>query len=864
MWSQYDENLGDNLFFKEVQHSHSDIIEKASKEGWIICVPRVGTLELVNIPIKTILDHILVPSDDQNYCTLSKKHVNVHNKHITIDSSQLFTEKIEILFEETFYVENNAKYTVWCLDRPLFLKYNYCNSHGTVILENLHDCIDFLWVESHSHGILDSTRQLTDNFTHDHGELEAESLQTQKELIGNLYSHCLQACLKSEVMREKCSKSSQFLENLKVSVEAYMQYCLGRKLIFSVNTLQYQTDACINKITRNANDLQLHDLGISDKFCDVITLAKCELNKLNNYITVLDKIFCFRRTFNIIYESVKDAYITSDDLLQILAFLVAKLNVTNWAANLTYIKEFRYSLLDNSDQNSFVITTLEAALEFIKSNQFLEIRNKALDSSVHLISSHLSVQNVFDQIKSGEIKKFEENLIELEQSLDSKLCHPLCSCEKCQDLTENYDSKLGFDPNNCNEKGQNLLIIATLLGNCDIVELLLEENVNVNFSDCLGRTALHYAACRGHQDILLLLINSGANVNAIDSDKNMPLHFACSNGHENCVKGLIYSSAEVELNIGNFFGDTPLNLATKWGYLDIVKILLENGASVIVKNKRNQTVVHLAPNYYILKLLEEFAVHKSATVSKGLKEISDVTVDEKNIPDNSKEHGLRPKNLDQFKKIDLLLKAIESNDLPLACFYLGFSCGPSKAVETQTCHPLCNCENCQNDLDFESELIRKPIHSININTCNVYGYTPLHVAAKFGRTDILRLLLDCGALPNVQVYKSLYTPLHLSCIHQRVQVVRELVKCGECKVDAQDAKGNTPLFYACLKNDVKIVEILLSNGADCNKKNFVGRSALNESEEKLQYRVFKLLKNSLVMVGGMDNDQSIMADDKLF
>ncbi|KAJ8935466.1 hypothetical protein NQ314_012785 [Rhamnusium bicolor] len=811
MWSQYDENLCYNYFFKEIQDRHDDVIKKASEENWIICVPRIGSFISSDISIETILDHILVPGTEQSYSTLSKKQLSVNNKHINIDSSHLFTRNVEILFEETFYVEKSAKYSVWCIDRPLFLKYSYCDSHKITVLENLHDCIDFLWAESLGHDILDNIRRLADIFIQEHEEFESETLQTQKELVGNLYSQCLQMGLKSEVIKDKSMEDSKFLENFKISMETYMQYCVGRKLVFSVNTLQYQTDSLINKVIRNSSELQFQDLNIPDKFTQVITSARCELNKINNYISVLDKIYCLKRTFNIIFaanDTMKDVYITSDDLLQILVFLVLKLNVSNWAANLTYIKEFRFSLLDISDQNSFVITSLEAAIEFIKSNKFLEIKNA---------SSHLSVQSIFDQITSGQITSFE-NVIEDKCSLEIKLCHPLCTCDKCENLLKECGGIASFNPKYCNEKGQNLLILATILGNCTVVEFLLREGFDVNLSDCLGKTSLHYACSRGFQDILLLLINSGANVNAIDNDKNMPLHLACNSGHENCVKALIYSSGEVELNVGNFFGDTPLHLATKWGYLDIVKILLENGTSIIIQNNRNQTVLDLAPNYYVLKLLRQFGEEKSAKVAQGVKEISQITVEEKNVPDDCKEHGVRPKNVEQCKKIDLLLKAIESNDLPLTYFYLGFPCNFSEIAEKTTCHPLCNCEKCQSGQEFDYNFPQKPSDTININTCNIEGYTPLHIAAKFGRVDILRLLLDCGALPNIRTYKTLYTPLHLACIYQRIQIVRELFKCGDCKCDAQDDQGNTPLFYACLKNDTKIVELLLCNGANCNKK----------------------------------------------
>nr|CAH7744373.1 unnamed protein product [Callosobruchus chinensis] len=839
MWSQYDENLSENLFFKEVTDNHWDLIEKAALESWIICVPKAESIAFNDVNLEVILDHILIPATEGNFSTLSKRCVAVQNKQLNCDASAIFSSSIEILFEETFYVKKTLRYTVWCIDRPLFVKLKHCSSHSISVLESVHDCIDFLWAESLGHGILHSIRELCHTFVQQNEEIEAECLQTQKELLGNLFSKCLQVGLRNEVLKEK-SNNSSFLENFKLAVETYMQNCLGRKLSVCVNTLQHQTDSVINKIIRNSCDMQYQDLGISSRFSDIISNARCELNKINNYITVLDKMICIKRTFEIIFQT-KD--VSTDDILEIFVFLMLKLRVNNWSANLVYLKEFRLSSSENTEKNCYFLTTFEAALEFIKSNKFFEIKEKVSNTD------EVVIKCIYEKIKSDKIRTLEDMIDGTKTLFEENLCHPLCTCENCVNIVNNQENELKrYSPHYCNDKGQNLLIIATIMGSCEVVDFLINHNFKVDSSDLFNRTSLHYAASHGYQNILLLLINHNANVNAMDNDKNTPLHLACQNGQENCVKALLYSSNVLELNLGNFFGDTPLHLATKWGYFDIIKALLENEASVVVKNKRNQLALSLSPNYYILKLFERFGAERSTTVIREI--VENRTSSTSCLTDECKqsgvEHGVRPKDIEQFKKIDLLLRAIESNDLPLTCFYLGFTCNSSSISNSNTCHPLCNCDKCRSELDLDAKTPDKNEHPININMCNVNGLTPLHLAAKWGRTQILRLLLDCGALPNVQTYKTLYSPLHLACIFQRIQIVRELLKCGECKIDIQDAKGNTPLFYACLKNDIKIVDILLSNGADCSVKNVAGKSPVQESEENMQYRVFKLMKNSIV------------------
>lgn len=64
-------------------------------------------------------------------------------------------------------------------------------------------------------------------------------------------------------------------------------------------------------------------------------------------------------------------------------------------------------------------------------------------------------------------------------------------------------------------------------------------------------------------------------------------------------------------------------------------------------------------------------------------------------------------------------------------------------------------------------------------------------AAAKGRAKVAKLLLDCGANPNMQ-----------------------------------DKAGSLPLTVAVYNNHPKVVKLLLENGADINKKNGNGLNAL--------------------------------------
>lgn len=826
---KYDEDIQANPFFEDILQNHKDLIDKIIEEAWIICVPRSGTLPNSSISMNDILDHILVSDIDtpSQYCrTLSKKQVQVQDNQIISESEDLHKGKVQILFKETFYTENGGKYTVWCLDRPLNRK-AVDESYTVGPLADLYDCIDLLWSESFGDDVLDQIHKLCNGFFLENSNFTIQAIQVQKELIGSLYSRCLQVTLKNTFLLEKIKLLNTFLDNVKLAVETCMQSYLGEKLFFSICSCVWQEDAEFNKYIQNLPTLEFSDFNLPSELQDEISRAKCELSKINKHFTILGKVNCLKNMFNTLsHASNQRTYITTDDLLQVFVYLILKLNVNNWIANLTFIKEFRFSSADDSDESCFLIASLEAAIYYIKSGSVI---------------NHATLRDRIKCESIEDIKQLEINNNKPTTRISNrKLCHPLCTCINCKKIVDNADVNVSFKSNS-----QTILHLAVSYGKLDIAKSLIDDNFDLNASDEHGNTPLHLAAQKGHQDILLYLIHAKAKVNIQNNEGNTCLHLAVNSGHENCVKALVYCAKNVDINISNTWGNTPLHLASKWGYLNIAVVLIECGASVNVVNKSKQKPIDVAHNYYIFELLEH-----GAALSKVKSFIKTVKFD---VPEEKTskscqldfEYGVQPKSIEQQKKFDLLLKAIENNDLPLTCFYLGFPNPTVTNVITEnSCHPLCDCAKCCSSSESDSENVTKTAEHCNVNMCNTEGYTALHVAAKYGRSEILRLLLDSGALPNVRTYDTFYTPLHLACMNERLPIVKELLKCGGCALDVQDVRGNTPLFYACLKNDIKTFELLLAHGADTYLKNNNNVTVWQEAERKMMTGILKVLRDS--------------------
>lgn len=85
------------------------------------------------------------------------------------------------------------------------------------------------------------------------------------------------------------------------------------------------------------------------------------------------------------------------------------------------------------------------------------------------------------------------------------------------------------------------------------------------------------------------------------------LHLACYFGHLKIVEQILSKKQlrdEVDINIQNNLGDTPLHKATFTNRVQIVQLLLSNGANVFVKNCDGLLAKQLTSDKHILNMLE--------------------------------------------------------------------------------------------------------------------------------------------------------------------------------------------------------------------------------------------------------------------
>ncbi|GFS70764.1 hypothetical protein NPIL_366201, partial [Nephila pilipes] len=153
-----------------------------------------------------------------------------------------------------------------------------------------------------------------------------------------------------------------------------------------------------------------------------------------------------------------------------------------------------------------------------------------------------------------------------------------------------------------NSETQNSIYVslgnAVKSGTVKKVQSLIGECQDINKTYEKGNTLLHFAIERVHVSIFRVLMKNGANHSSCNEEGDTPLHFVGRSNKLKLVKQLNDMAKELikggaDPDFCNKEGDTPLHLAVKGGLLPVVETLLENGATVNVKNKAKERPLDL-------------------------------------------------------------------------------------------------------------------------------------------------------------------------------------------------------------------------------------------------------------------------------
>ncbi|XP_051976411.1 protein phosphatase 1 regulatory subunit 12A isoform X14 [Xyrauchen texanus] len=195
-----------------------------------------------------------------------------------------------------------------------------------------------------------------------------------------------------------------------------------------------------------------------------------------------------------------------------------------------------------------------------------------------------------------------------------------CSSGDTEEVLRMLDR--GADINYPNVDGLTALHQACIDDNVDMVTFLVEHGACINQPDNEGWIPLHAAASCGYLDIAEYLISKGANVSVVNSEGETPLDIAEEEAMEELLQneinrqGIDIEAARKEeerimlrdarqwLNSGQIndvrhakSGGTALHVAAAKGYTEVLKLLIQAGYDVNIKDYDGWSPFHAAAHW---------------------------------------------------------------------------------------------------------------------------------------------------------------------------------------------------------------------------------------------------------------------------
>ncbi|KAH9148603.1 hypothetical protein AeRB84_008085, partial [Aphanomyces euteiches] len=270
------------------------------------------------------------------------------------------------------------------------------------------------------------------------------------------------------------------------------------------------------------------------------------------------------------------------------------------------------------------------------------------------------------------------------------------------------------------------------------------------------------------------------------------------------VKELLAQGASIDK--ADKDGQTPLYVASGKGHLYIVKELCVLGAAINVRDKDGCTPLHGASRNGHFDVVKELLARGAATRTRDK---------DGNTPLYWASHNGHFKVVEQLLIYDAIVDiASWDGRTPL---YMASGNGHLKVVEELLNHGA--------DLDKKAW-----DHS-----------TSLHVALWHGHFPVVKLLVDRGISINKSDWCGL-TPLQVASISRNcnVDIVDVLLAHG-ANVSAKDTYGNRPLHYASFWGHYDVVKFLLNHGASVNIANKEYYTPLHLAAKRRRLEIVQLL-----------------------
>lgn len=365
-----------------------------------------------------------------------------------------------------------------------------------------------------------------------------------------------------------------------------------------------------------------------------------------------------------------------------------------------------------------------------------------------------------------------------------------------------------------NNTGATLLHLAAENGHEGVVKLLLEKGADITAQDQSGATALHVAAEKGFDGMfrLLQLVWRGSSfdkaIETVDRAGCSPLHSAAANNCQVIIRILLEEGANIAMK--NVRGRTPLHLAAEKGHEGAVRLLMEHGAAADEAaeflDRAGNTPLHSAAkngHEAVVRVLLEMGVDCTITTKFGATPL----------------HWAAKMGHEAVVAVLLENEAVvdattqdENQSTPL--HWVAESCCWTTIFKSRNPEPIIK------------RLLEK---GASVRFANGNGKTALHYAAENGEYATRRK--EEKYTPGRSPKSIKVSNTNQEAVQTAHRALITLLLDSGADINARDRLGSTALHCAAAYGDEQAVRLLLDRGAEIEAKNDAGQTPLGTGSE---------------------------------
>lgn len=306
---------------------------------------------------------------------------------------------------------------------------------------------------------------------------------------------------------------------------------------------------------------------------------------------------------------------------------------------------------------------------------------------------------------------------------------------------------------------------------------------------------IHRAVIKGNLSEVKCLLQKDPQALNLKTEKGLSaLHLASELGYPDIVKLLVEKGAYV--NVRDVYSMSPLHWASLFGHTEVIEYLLANKADIQSLDKCGRTPLHFAAGGSELKAVR-------LLVESGA-----------------------PINVKDLYGDTSLVYAAESGSTEVFDYLSSFY--SQRDWKTKNGNQFLFNAVQLNNIEMADHLIRK---GVDVNAKDAMNSTPVIVASSLGHYEMVKLLIDRGARL-CEKDREGSTALHWASSGGYEKIADLLISRG-ADVNAEDSEGFTPLHAAALYDRRHTMKLLAAHGAAIDAKDNYGITPLKMIQKEI-------------------------------